>query len=61
MGFILHEFEIYPDENNLSCLKFKIEKEANIVNYDEILKMENKEDIELLHAIEKYINSRAVI
>lgn len=60
MGFILHEFAIYPDENNMSCLKFKIEKEAKIANYNEMLRMENGEDVELLHAVEKYINSRVV-
>lgn len=61
MGFILHEFEIYPDENNMSRLKFKIEKDTKIDNYNEMLKMENEEDVELLYAIEKYIKSRVVI
>lgn len=54
----LHGLEIYGHEE-MTYLKFTfIEKDGDRIDFDEMMRIENPEDCDLLRAIEAFINEK---
>lgn len=59
MEFKLLYFKIHGVDG-MTYAKFVIEKDGKQIEFDEMTRFENKEDVTLLQAIETFINAKVV-